>query len=69
MPLYDVVVVDSLHCCLHSDTHSARDFCSDPFGLVHSYRHLLKHASLILVGDAQTTGGECDEDENVGLRD
>ena len=33
------------HCALHSGKHTARDFCSIPFGLVQSYIHLLKQAS------------------------
>ena len=33
------------HDFLHSGKHSALLFCSSPFGLVHSYMHLLRQAS------------------------
>lgn len=33
-----------MHLALHSEMHSARDFCSDPLGLVHSYIHTLSLA-------------------------
>lgn len=33
------------HDALHSGKHSFLDFCSAPFGLVHSYKHLDRHAS------------------------
>lgn len=46
----------SLHCFLHSGRHSARDFCSAPLGLVHSYMHLLRHASSN-VAAAHAVGG------------
>lgn len=56
---------DPLHCFLHSGKHSARDFCSDPFGLVHSYRHLLRHASL--TGAAAHAAGTGDFDPEVRI--